>query len=85
MTGLYVYYTLQVAHMTKSEMAYSDASLLGPGALFLNQYFNCPIPEKILLYLVCVSKMNVYWISKEQHEIKDSFVDYIYFSSSEEK
>lgn len=41
--------------MTKSEMAYSDASLLGPGALFLNQYFNCPIPEKALLYVVCVS------------------------------
>ncbi|KAK8739089.1 hypothetical protein OTU49_003470 [Cherax quadricarinatus] len=45
---------LVVAHMTKSEMAYSDASLLGPGALFLNQYFNCPIPETILLYIVCV-------------------------------
>ncbi|XP_050691772.1 cholinephosphotransferase 1-like isoform X2 [Eriocheir sinensis] len=45
---------LVVAHMTKSEMAYSDASLLGPGALFLNQYFNCPIPEKALLYVVCV-------------------------------
>lgn len=36
-------------------MAYTDASLLGPGALFLNQYFNCPIPEQILLYIVCVS------------------------------
>lgn len=45
---------LVVAHMTKSEMAYTDASLLGPGALFLNQYFNCPIPEQILLYVVCV-------------------------------
>ncbi|XP_042239776.1 cholinephosphotransferase 1-like isoform X2 [Homarus americanus] len=45
---------LVVAHMTKSEMAYSDASLLGPGSLFLNQYFNCPIPEQILLYIVCV-------------------------------
>ncbi|KAG7176380.1 Choline/ethanolaminephosphotransferase 1-like [Homarus americanus] len=46
--------TVAVAHMTKSEMAYSDASLLGPGSLFLNQYFNCPIPEQILLYIVCV-------------------------------
>ncbi|XP_027222702.1 cholinephosphotransferase 1 isoform X1 [Penaeus vannamei] len=45
---------LVVAHMTKSEMAYSDASLLGPAALFLNQYFNCPISEKYLLYCVCV-------------------------------
>ncbi|XP_063840307.1 cholinephosphotransferase 1-like isoform X1 [Scylla paramamosain] len=44
---------LVVAHMTKSEMAYSDSSLLGPGALFLNQYFNCPIPERTLLYVVC--------------------------------
>ncbi|XP_037792634.1 cholinephosphotransferase 1-like isoform X1 [Penaeus monodon] len=44
---------LVVAHMTKSEMAYSDASLLGPAALFLNQYFNCPISEKYLLYCVC--------------------------------
>ena len=49
------YLCVQVAHMTKSEMAYSDASLLGPGALFLNQYFNCPIPERTLLYVVCVS------------------------------
>ncbi|XP_045118392.1 cholinephosphotransferase 1-like isoform X3 [Portunus trituberculatus] len=48
---------LVVAHMTKSEMAYSDASLLGPGALFLNQYFNCPIPERTLLYVVCVYVM----------------------------
>lgn len=48
---------LVVAHMTKSEMAYSDASLLGPCALFLNQYFNCPIPEKTLLYFVCAYVM----------------------------
>ena len=41
--------------MTKSEMAYSDASLFGPAALFLNQYFNCPINENYLLYIVCVS------------------------------
>ena len=46
---------MQVAHMTKSEMAYSDVSLLGPGALILNQYFNCPLPEKALLCFVCVS------------------------------
>ena len=41
--------------MTKSEMAYTDASMLGPLALFLNQYFNCPVSEGFLLYLVCVS------------------------------
>ncbi|KAK4315782.1 hypothetical protein Pmani_013020 [Petrolisthes manimaculis] len=45
---------LVVAHMTKSEMAYSDASLFGPAALFLNQYINCPIPENFLLFVVCV-------------------------------
>ncbi|XP_068220800.1 choline/ethanolaminephosphotransferase 1 isoform X3 [Palaemon carinicauda] len=45
---------LVVAHMTKSEMAYSDASLIGPALLFLNQYFNCPINENYLLYIVCI-------------------------------
>ncbi|XP_066977406.1 choline/ethanolaminephosphotransferase 1 isoform X5 [Macrobrachium rosenbergii] len=45
---------LVVAHMTKSEMAYSDASLLGPALLFLNQYVNCPINENYLLYIVCI-------------------------------
>lgn len=48
---------LVVAHMTKSEMAYSDASLLGPAALIFNQYFNCPINESYLLYIVCAYVM----------------------------
>lgn len=46
---------MQVAQMTKSDMAYSDASLLGPAVLFINQCFNCPIPEKTMLCAVCVS------------------------------
>lgn len=45
---------LVVAHMTKSEMNYTDTSLIGPAALFLNQYFNCPINENVLLWIVCV-------------------------------
>ncbi|XP_061705957.1 cholinephosphotransferase 1 isoform X3 [Cydia pomonella] len=49
---------LVVAHMTKSEMDLYDWSLLGPGMLFLNQYFNNAIPEYYVLWLctiwVCV-------------------------------
>ncbi|KAH8300690.1 hypothetical protein KR018_007154 [Drosophila ironensis] len=41
---------LVIAHMTKSEMEYVDWSLLGPALLFLNQYFNCIVPEVWLLW-----------------------------------
>jgi len=44
---------LVVAHMTKNEMDYFDSSLFGPAMLFLNQYFNCFIPEYYVLWL-CV-------------------------------
>jgi len=44
---------LVVAHMTKHEMAYTDSSMLGPGALLLNQYFNTPVSEYWLLWAVC--------------------------------
>ncbi|XP_054269902.1 choline/ethanolaminephosphotransferase 1 isoform X2 [Macrosteles quadrilineatus] len=44
---------LVVAHMTKNEMEYLDSSLFGPAMLFLNQYFNCFIPEYYVLWL-CV-------------------------------
>ncbi|XP_018018413.1 cholinephosphotransferase 1-like isoform X4 [Hyalella azteca] len=43
---------LVVAHMTKHEMAYTDSSMLGPAALLLNQFFNSPVPEHWLLWLV---------------------------------
>ena len=36
--------------MTKAEMEYLDWSLLGPALLFLNQYFNCVVPEIWLLW-----------------------------------
>lgn len=41
---------LVIAHMTKSEMEYLDWSQLGPALLFLNQYFNCVVPEIWLLW-----------------------------------
>ncbi|XP_017865729.1 PREDICTED: cholinephosphotransferase 1 isoform X7 [Drosophila arizonae] len=41
---------LVIAHMTKAEMEYLDWSLLGPALLFLNQYFNCIVPEIWLLW-----------------------------------
>ncbi|XP_065288101.1 choline/ethanolaminephosphotransferase 1 isoform X5 [Dermacentor albipictus] len=44
---------LVVAHMCRSEMDYMDSALLGPGMLFLNQYFNTFINEYIIL-LVCL-------------------------------
>ncbi|XP_030557652.1 cholinephosphotransferase 1-like isoform X2 [Drosophila novamexicana] len=40
----------KIAHMTKAEMEYLDWSLLGPALLFLNQYFNCIVPEIWLLW-----------------------------------
>ncbi|XP_077560968.1 choline/ethanolaminephosphotransferase 1-like isoform X4 [Haemaphysalis longicornis] len=44
---------LVVAHMCRSEMDYMDSALLGPGMLFLNQYFNTFINEYAIL-LVCL-------------------------------
>ncbi|KAL3266412.1 hypothetical protein HHI36_010588 [Cryptolaemus montrouzieri] len=48
---------LVVAHMTKSEMDYTDLSLIGPSMLFLNQYFNTFITEYYVLWLCLV------WVS----------------------
>ncbi|KAM9443722.1 choline/ethanolaminephosphotransferase 1 isoform 2-T2 [Clarias gariepinus] len=42
---------LVVAHMTKSEMHLHDVAFLGPGLLFLNQYFNSFIDEYAVLWL----------------------------------
>lgn len=41
--------------MTKSEMDYTDWSLLGPTMLFLNQYFNNFVKEYYVLWLCMVS------------------------------
>ncbi|XP_030372770.1 cholinephosphotransferase 1 isoform X3 [Scaptodrosophila lebanonensis] len=45
---------LVIAHMTKAEMEYLDWSLLGPALLFLNQYFNCIVPELWLLWFTLI-------------------------------
>nr|NP_610877.2 bb in a boxcar, isoform A [Drosophila melanogaster]AAF58370.1 bb in a boxcar, isoform A [Drosophila melanogaster] len=45
---------LVIAHMTKAEMEYLDWSLLGPSLLFLNQYFNCIVPEIWLLWFTLI-------------------------------
>ncbi|XP_056646305.1 cholinephosphotransferase 1 isoform X4 [Diorhabda carinulata] len=45
---------LVVAHMTKSEMDYTDWALMGPAMLFLNQYFNTFINEYYVLWLCLV-------------------------------
>uniref|UniRef100_A0A6B2EL10 diacylglycerol cholinephosphotransferase n=1 Tax=Phlebotomus kandelakii TaxID=1109342 RepID=A0A6B2EL10_9DIPT len=41
---------LVVAHMTKSELEYLDWGLIGPLMLFLNQYFNNFLPERVVLF-----------------------------------
>jgi hypothetical protein len=41
---------LVIAHMTKSPIEYIDSTLIGPGMLFLNQYFNSILPE---YYVLC--------------------------------
>uniref|UniRef100_A0A8C2ETY2 Choline/ethanolamine phosphotransferase 1b n=1 Tax=Cyprinus carpio TaxID=7962 RepID=A0A8C2ETY2_CYPCA len=45
---------LVVAHMTKSEMHLHDAAFLGPGLLFLDQYFNSFIDEYLVLWVSLV-------------------------------
>ncbi|RZF32120.1 hypothetical protein LSTR_LSTR003983 [Laodelphax striatellus] len=45
---------LVVAHMTKNEMEYFDTALIGPGMLFLNQYFNTFLPEYIVLWMCLI-------------------------------
>lgn len=44
--------------MTKSELDYFDSILIGPGMLFMNQYFNTFINEYIVLWLCLVSITN---------------------------
>ncbi|KAF8786615.1 Cholinephosphotransferase 1 like protein [Argiope bruennichi] len=45
---------LVVAHMTKSEVEYLDSIFVGPGMLFLNQYFNTFFNEYIVLWLCLI-------------------------------
>ncbi|XP_053318580.1 cholinephosphotransferase 1 [Spea bombifrons] len=41
---------LVVAHMSKSEIYLQDTAFIGPGLLFLNQYFNSFIDEYLVLW-----------------------------------
>lgn len=41
--------------MTKSEMHLHDLAFLGPGLLFLDQYFNSFIDEYLVLWVALVS------------------------------
>ncbi|XP_051911394.1 cholinephosphotransferase 1 [Hippocampus zosterae] len=45
---------LVVAHMTKSELHLPDTAFIGPGLLFLNQYFNSFVDEYIVLWIAMV-------------------------------
>ncbi|XP_046881792.1 choline/ethanolaminephosphotransferase 1b isoform X2 [Hypomesus transpacificus] len=45
---------LVVAHMTKSEMHLHDIAFLGPGLLFLDQYFNSFIDEYTVLWIALI-------------------------------
>ncbi|KAH0616993.1 hypothetical protein JD844_028534 [Phrynosoma platyrhinos] len=42
---------LVIAHMTKSEIFLQDTAFIGPGLLFLDQYFNGFIDEYIVLWI----------------------------------
>lgn len=48
--------------MTKSPIQYIDSTLIGPAMLFLNQYFNCVLPEYYVLWgcMVIINIWNVY-------------------------
>ncbi|XP_065380789.1 cholinephosphotransferase 1 isoform X3 [Macaca fascicularis] len=45
---------LVIAHMTKSELYLQDTVFLGPGLLFLDQYFNNFIDEYVVLWIAMV-------------------------------
>lgn len=41
--------------MTKSELYLQDTAFLGPGLLFLDQYFNNFVDEYVVLWIAMVS------------------------------
>uniref|UniRef100_UPI00398F607F cholinephosphotransferase 1 isoform X3 n=1 Tax=Pristiophorus japonicus TaxID=55135 RepID=UPI00398F607F len=45
---------LVVAHMTRSKMKLQDTAFIGPGLLFLNQYFNSFINEYFVLWAAMI-------------------------------
>ncbi|XP_043821883.1 cholinephosphotransferase 1 isoform X2 [Dromiciops gliroides] len=49
---------LVVAHMTKSKLSLQDPAFIGPGLLFLDQYFNNFIDEYIVLWVAMVQVLS---------------------------
>uniref|UniRef100_A0A8C9GVJ0 Cholinephosphotransferase 1 n=1 Tax=Piliocolobus tephrosceles TaxID=591936 RepID=A0A8C9GVJ0_9PRIM len=49
---------LVIAHMTKSELYLQDTVFLGPGLLFLDQYFNNFIDEYVVLWIAMVQVLS---------------------------
>lgn len=47
--------------MTKSEMHLHDVALLGPGLLFLDQYFSSFVDEYLVLWVALVSQLPFLW------------------------
>ena len=45
----------QIAHMSRTEMTMLDTALIGPGLLFLNQYFDTFFNELVVLWICFVS------------------------------
>lgn len=45
---------LVVAHMSKSEIFLQDTAFIGPGLLFLDQYFNSFIDEQIVIWIALI-------------------------------
>lgn len=55
--------------MTKSELHLPDTAFIGPGLLFLNQYFNSFIDEHKVLWIAMVSDWNFYITSHHLNEL----------------
>lgn len=56
---------LQIAHMTKSELHLPDTAFVGPGLLFLNQYFNSFIDEHIVLWIAMVCMNSSFFLNRK--------------------
>lgn len=46
--------------MTRSELHLPDTAFIGPGLLFLNQYFNSFIDEYIVLWIATVRPLSTF-------------------------
>lgn len=64
--------------MTKSELYLPDTAFIGPGLLFLNQYFNSFIDEHIVLWIAMVSRSQVTvtntWVDGQINEWVDGYL-----------